>query len=217
MAVKFYYGSGSPYAWRVWLVLEHKRLAYEFKLISFSAGDLHKPEFIRLNPRHRVPVIVDGDFVLYESVAIMEYLEDRYPHAPRLFPEDVRQRATVRRLLMEIDWYLGQGVEKLVGEVLFKPRQQRNADYIEEAKAACAKELEYFEETLQHQYLAGEFTAADIALYPLLALLQRLDLRQKELSIAPLFGPKLIAWMRRIESLPYFDKTYPPHWRDATK
>lgn len=169
MAVKFYYGSGSPYAWRVWLVLEHKRLSYEFKLISFSAGDLHKPEFIRLNPRHRVPVIVDDGFVLYESVAIMEYLEDRYPQTPRLFPADVYQRATVRRLLMEIDWYLGQGLERLVGEVLFKPRQQRNADYIEEARAACVKELEYFEETLQHEYLAGDFTAADIALYPLLA------------------------------------------------
>jgi len=40
----FYYGSGSPYAWRVWLALEHKAIAYELKMISFSAGDLKKPE-----------------------------------------------------------------------------------------------------------------------------------------------------------------------------
>ena len=38
--ITFYYGSGSPYAWRVWLALEHKQLAYELKTISFSAGDL---------------------------------------------------------------------------------------------------------------------------------------------------------------------------------
>ena len=38
--ITFYYGSGSPFAWRVWLALEHKKLAYDFKLMSFSDGDL---------------------------------------------------------------------------------------------------------------------------------------------------------------------------------
>ena len=51
-----YYGSGSPYAWRVQLALEHKALAYERKVLSFSAGDTRKPEFLALNPRHRVPI-----------------------------------------------------------------------------------------------------------------------------------------------------------------
>ena len=64
MAIVLYYGSGSPFAWRVQLALEHKALAYERKVLSFSAGDTRKPEFVALNPRHRVPVIVDGDFVL---------------------------------------------------------------------------------------------------------------------------------------------------------
>ena len=74
-----YYGSGSPYAWRVQLALEHKALPYERKILSFSDRDTHKPEFLALNPRHRVPVLVDGDFVLYESNAIVEYLDDAYP------------------------------------------------------------------------------------------------------------------------------------------
>ena len=55
------------------LALEHKALPYERKVLSFSAGDTRKPEFLALNPRHRVPVMVDGDFVLYESNAIVEY------------------------------------------------------------------------------------------------------------------------------------------------
>ena len=78
-----YYGSGSPYAWRVQLALEHKALPYERKVLSFSAGDTRKPEFLALNPRHRVPVLVDGDFVLYESNAIVEYLDEAYPATRR--------------------------------------------------------------------------------------------------------------------------------------
>ena len=69
MALTFYYGSGSPYAWRVWLALEHKAIAYELKAVSFSTGDLTKPEFLALNPRHKVPTIADGNFSLYESAA----------------------------------------------------------------------------------------------------------------------------------------------------
>ena len=46
MANTFYCGSGSPFAWKVWLVLEHKKLAYDLKVLSFQAGDLKKPEFL---------------------------------------------------------------------------------------------------------------------------------------------------------------------------
>src|SRR5229473_6821470 len=91
MALAFYYASGSPYAWRVWLALEHKGIPYEMKTLSFDAGDLRKPEFLKLNPRHRVPVIVDDGFVLYESAAIVEYLEDREPGEPRLFSADLHE------------------------------------------------------------------------------------------------------------------------------
>ena len=44
MPLTFYYGSGSPFAWRVWLSLEHKALPYEFKMLSFDAKDTHTPE-----------------------------------------------------------------------------------------------------------------------------------------------------------------------------
>ena len=60
----FYFGSGSPYAWKVWLALEHKKLAYEAKRMSFDSGDLKTAEFTAVNPRQKVPavqnVFVDG-------------------------------------------------------------------------------------------------------------------------------------------------------------
>ena len=83
MALTLYYLSGSPYAWRVWLSLEHKGINYDLKPLSFDGGDFDKPEFVAFNPRRRVPVIVDGDFVLYESAAIVEYISDKWPGEPR--------------------------------------------------------------------------------------------------------------------------------------
>jgi hypothetical protein len=64
-------GSGSPYAWRV-AAPEHKSLAYDLRAISFSDGDITKPEFSSSIPASRA-VIVDGDFSLYES-AVPRYL-----------------------------------------------------------------------------------------------------------------------------------------------
>src|SRR5262245_47841317 len=74
MALTFYYGSGSPFAWKVWLTLEHKAIPYDFKLLSFDRGDTKKPEYLAVNPRGQVPTIVDDGFALWESTAITEYL-----------------------------------------------------------------------------------------------------------------------------------------------
>ncbi len=115
MSLVLYYGSGSPWAWRAQFALEHKALPYERKVLSFSAGDTRKPEFVALNPRHRVPVLVDDDFVLYESNAIVEYVDEAYPgRGAPLFPGDARTRAVTRRLIMETDNYFGEAVDPLV-------------------------------------------------------------------------------------------------------
>jgi glutathione S-transferase len=106
LSVRFYYGPGSPYAWRVWLALEHKGIPYHRKTLSFDPGDLKTAEFGALNPRRRVPVLVDDDFALAESAAIVEYIEERWASGPALFAGDPRQRAIQRRLVREADDYL---------------------------------------------------------------------------------------------------------------
>src|SRR3954470_18066619 len=77
MGLELYWGSGSPFAWRVMLTLEVKRLSYESKLLEFSKSEHKTPSFLRLNPRGKIPVLKDGDLVLYESLAIMAYLEKK--------------------------------------------------------------------------------------------------------------------------------------------
>lgn len=212
MALTFYYGSGSPYAWRVWLALEHKQIAYEHKTMSFSAGDLRKPEFEAINPRRRVPAILDDGYALYESVAIVEYLDEKYS-GPKLFPGDVRQRATVRRMVQEADQYYAIAMEHLVDEILFKPKEQWNAEKIADGRKGLVKELAMWEALMRGDYLAGELSAADFTLYPLIGLTLRIEKKNADVDIRGTVGPKVSAWMKRIEALPYFQKTWPPHWK----
>ncbi len=214
MALTFYYGSGSPYAWRVWLALEHKQVPYELQVMSFSAGDLRKPEFLAINPRHKVPAIVDDGFALYESTAIVEYLDERYRGGPALFPGDVRERALVRRMVQEADQYYATAMEHIVDQVLFTAPDKWDLGAIDAARGKLGKELEQWEQLLAHDFLAGSAaSAADLTLYPLLALTLRMQKKKPDLDVPALLGPRLQAWMKRVEALPYFQKTWPPHWK----
>jgi glutathione S-transferase len=214
MALTFYYGSGSPYAWRVWLALEHKQVPCEMRIVSFSAGDLRKPDYAAINPRHKVPAIVDDGFSLYESVAIIEYLDERFREGPPLFPGDVRNRARVRRMVQEADQYFAVTMERIVEEVLYKPQEKWDLDAVDEARTGLAMELERWEQIMRADYLAaGVPSAADFTLYPLIALTLRVQKKKPDLDLPALIGPRVSAWMRRVEALPYFEKTWPPHWK----
>ena len=213
MAMTFYYGSGSPYAWRVWLALEHKAIAYELKAVSFSAGDLTKPEFLALNPRHKVPTIADGEFSLYESAAVVEYLDEQYPAGKKLFPGSPRQRALIRRLVREADEYLAQSLNPLLQQVFFTKQEKWDLQEIASGRQAFLKELETFEGYLRSDWFAGELSAADFKLHPLIALCLRMEKKKPDLNVGSAIGPKIAAWMKRVEALPYYDKTYPPHWK----
>lgn len=212
----FYYGSGSPFAWRVWLALEHKQIPYEIRTLSFSSGELKSPEYLRINPRGRVPAIADDGFMLYESAAIVEYLDEAYAgYGAALFPADRRRRALVRRIIAENDNYLAQANERLVERILFTKKENWNEVAIAEARGSFEAELRRFEELLTADWLAGGLSAADHAVYPVIALALRMQKRKPELGIDAMLGPRLRAWQSRVESLPYFEKTYPPHWKPA--
>ena len=213
MAIVLYYLSGSPYAWRVWLALEHKGIPYELKTLSYDAGDFKDPAFGRLNPRRRVPVIVDDGFPLYESAAIVEYLDEKQPGEPRLFSADLRQRAIERRMVREADQYFATALEHLVDEVLFTPKERWSDDAIAAAYADVKQELALWEQLIAGDYLAGPLSAADFTLFPEIALARRIAQRKPGLASPDLLGSRMTAWMQRMESLPAVQRTWPPHWR----
>lgn len=213
MALTFYCGSGSPYAWKVWLALEHKQIPYDFKLLSFDRGDLKTPEFRAVNPRGQVPAIVDNGFALWESMAIVEYLEERYPQQP-LLPRDAAARATVRRLMLEADNHLYEGQSDLMDATLY-----RAADATEDpARIAAGQdkllaELQRWDVLLTGDYLAGPLSLADFTAYPYIRIVRRIDDRQPKNGLGDRMPARLRAWMQRIEALPYYAKTIPPHWK----
>src|SRR5678816_1185106 len=105
MAIELYWGSGSPFAWRVMLTLEVKGLAYESKLLEFSKGDHKTAAYLQLNPRGKVPTLKDDAFVVYESLAIMSYLDRKYP-APPLFGVTAEETGLIWQSISESESYL---------------------------------------------------------------------------------------------------------------
>jgi glutathione S-transferase len=215
--IHFYCGSGSPYAWRVWLALEHKALPYDLHMLSFAAGDLKSEAYRNVNPRGKIPAITDGDFALAESAAIVEYLDDAYPHSGSpLFPASPRTRAVVRRMIREADEYFSHALEGLVDQLLFPPESGPDATAIDTSRDRLHAEMGWFEGIADAPFLAGSAGAADFTLYPMIALALRIESRkQPDLGVRAAIGPRLSAWMQRVEALPFFDRTYPPHWRSA--
>ena len=211
----FYFGSGSPYAWKVWLALEHKKLPYEAKRMSFDGGDLKTAEFTAINPRQQVPALMDNGFAMYESAAILEYLEERYPDsgAP-LWPKDVQARAIARRRAAEVLSHIDPLNSKIFDLVFGAADQASDVEAIAAWKKSMAEQLTIIDGWLNQDYLAGDkLSGADFTLYPYVAFLGRIDARKPGNNLLALVPPKLAAWMKRIEALPYFMKTYPPHWK----
>ena len=213
MALTFYYGSGSPYAWKVWLALEHKQIPYDFRLLSFDRGDLKTPEFRAVNPRGQVPAIVDQGFALWESMAIVEYLEERYPQQP-LLPRDAGGRATVRRLMLEADNHLYAAQSDLTNATLYRAADApEDPAEIAAGKEKLLAELSRWDALLTGEYLAGPLSLADFTAYPYLRIVRRIDDRQPKNGLGARMPARLQAWMQRVEALPYYAKTIPPHWK----
>ena len=219
MAIELYWGSGSPFAWRVMLTLEVKGLAYESKLLEFSKGEHKTPAYLQLNPRGKVPTLKDGDFVLYESLAIMSYLDRKYPQPP-LFGKTPEETGLIWRALIECECYMVSSGDKFVRPIFFGKGLDK-VDEIQQAAEAIRRELKIIDERLgSSQWLVGDrISAADIGVFPSVQLLLRAASKESarpfNLNLLPLEQtfPNIARWVQRIEALPNYQRTYPPHWR----
>lgn len=215
--LEIYWGSGSPYAWRVLLALEFKGLPYESKPISLMEGEQRSDAFLALNPRGKVPVMKDGDLVISESLAILAYLDKAYPE-PALFGTTPEDTARIWQVIQDMENYLRPaGVDTVLP--FYKGLADELRDDVERSAKTVATELAQWETSLgASPYLIGDkTTAADIAVYPFMKHLERMNTLDGAKSFTFPFlplSPNITAWMTRMESMPGYDNTYPPHWRD---
>lgn len=149
--------SECPYSHRVRMVLAEKDIAHELEIVDL---DNMPDEVVELNPYREVPLLLDRDLALYESMVIMEYLDERFPHPP-LMPVDPVSRAMKRLTIarVERDWYgLIANLESSDDKVANKARKAMRDSLTDSAEAFG----------IAAYFMSDEMTIADCLIAPLL-------------------------------------------------
>jgi glutathione S-transferase len=163
--IKLYDFKSSPNCQRVKVVLAEKNLPYDIVPIDLRKQEQKTPEYLKLNPYGKVPVLTDDGTVLYESLIINEYLEEKYPTPPML-PKDPASKAKARILIDYGMAHFDSPYQKLRME-LMKEAKDQSQTIIDGAKSELRKLLQRFEDELGDQpYLTGDFSLVDADLIP---------------------------------------------------
>jgi glutathione S-transferase len=186
-----------PYGQKVRIMLAEKGLSYELAEVDLTQGEQRRPEFLRLNPFGRVPVLVDEDTTVYDSTIIGEYLEDEYPEPP-LLPavgsSALRAQARMWEDLADTSFTVQVG--QLMAE-MGKAEGERDANRIQRLQQSIDRMLSFLNHQLQAQeFLVSQFSVADIGFIPRLLVLRELgvDLGANRGNID--------AWIRRMIERP---------------
>ena len=163
--IKLYDFKSSPNCQRVKVVLAEKNLPYDIVPIDLTKKEQKTPEYLKMNPYGKVPVLTDDSTVLYESLIINEYLDEKYPNPP-LMPKDLAKKAKARILVDYGMAHFDSPYQKLRME-LMKDKKEQSQPIIDGAKADLKKLLQRFEDELGDQdYLLGDFSLTDADLIP---------------------------------------------------
>lgn len=156
------YTAATPNGYKASVALEELQLPYALHAIDLGAGEQKEPWFLEINPNGRIPAIVDrdaGDFAVFESGAILVYLAEK---AGKLMPQDAKGRSLV------IQWLMFQmgGLGPMMGQanVFTRYFPEHIPSAIDRYKRESRRLLEVLDERLAtHEYLAGDYSIADIA------------------------------------------------------
>ncbi|XP_074560897.1 glutathione S-transferase 3-like [Curcuma longa] len=194
---------------RVLAALNEKGLDFELVIVDIRTGAQKHPNFLALNPFGHIPVLEDGDIVLFESRAINRYIAAKYAEAGTdllLSGGTPAERAAVEIWLEVESQEFGPHIASLVFEAFIKPKLGKTTDeQVVEAEAAkLEKVLDVYEARLaQSKYLAGlHFTLADLNHIPYINYLMKTPKAELVTS-----RPHLLAWWEDISARPAWVKT----------
>ena len=204
--MKLYGFPPSPNTWKVRAVAAHLGIPLELELVDLTKGGSREPGYLAINPSGRTPTLVDGDFKLWESTAIMQYLASQKPNS--LWPNDARVRADIMRWQ---SWNLAhwskEGFEPMVFNRLVKKFVNLgppDAAAVDKALACVAKEAAVLDAHLAQQpYLVGQhLTLADFSVAA--------PLFHAEAADMPLATYRHVqTWFGRVAALPCWQETAP--------
>jgi len=204
--MKLYGFPASPNTWKVRALAAHLKTPLDFEFVDLLQGAQQSPAFLALSPTGRTPVLVDGDFTLWESNAILQYLADKSPTP--LYPNDAKSRADIARWqCWDLAHWGAQACQPLTFENLVKKFVNLGAP----DAAAVAKATECFNKEAKmldahlarHKYLVNDtLTIADFAVAAPLFHAQ---------GAAMPVGPyaNVGAWFGRVSALPCWGETAP--------
>jgi glutathione S-transferase len=166
MGIKVYGNVVSPGVQRVLAILYEKELKYELVEVNMSAGDHKKEPYISLNPFGQIPALEDGDLKLFESRAIVKYIDDAYKGKEPLSFDDPKKMGPVYSWMEAESQHFDQAAGKLVFQLAIAPifGMPTNDAVVTEHEAKLVPVLDKYEVRLsKSKYLAGDcFTLADL-------------------------------------------------------
>lgn len=205
--LKLYHNPVSGNSRRVWIALLEKQLPFELVTLNLD-GDQFAAEFLEISPFNRIPVLVDDGFVVVESLAILDYLETRYP-TPALLPKDAKSLATVRMVELATVNELFPAMNPLIQKMMgFGGEDEAK---LAESRQRVATVLTFLEEKLgDRPYIGSDrLTLADIVAGTVVIWLPQMGVS--------LDGyPQLQAWLQRLAARESWQQTQPtPEQLDA--
>jgi len=169
MALTLYIGNKNYSSWslRPWLAMKAANIPFEEVLIPIYAGADDKQRILDVSPAGKVPVLTDGDVVVWDSIAIIEYLAEKFPQA-KLWPQDPASRAHARAISAEMHGGFG-GLRRECGMNIHRPVGAKVLS--DEAKENIARVQAIWADCRQRYgkagpFLFGAFSAADAMYAP---------------------------------------------------
>ena len=188
--MKLYHQPWSPNCQKVLITVAELGVADDLEMIAYNPFAERAEWFLDLNPAHKVPVLVDGEAVLWESAAITSHLATKYAGLLPTAPTDL---ATAMTLLYYESCNIAPtiGGEGLFGE-MFRPEEDRDQAFLARMRGRLAGRLAVLDRLLAdgRDYFARTYSIADIQLYPGLSKVVALD--------DPIPPPALVAWADRV-------------------
>ena len=197
---------GSPFGRAVLATLEEKGAAY--RLVPVALGSSRSPEHLARHPFGRVPVMEHGGFMLYETQAILRYL-DRTIAAPALTPAEAKAAALMDQAINVSDWYLFQGVGNVIGfQRVVGPKLMGLTPDEAAIEAAMPRAHMVFKELSRllggkPYFAGGALSLADLHLAPHVEFFTHTP----EWKVLGEPYPNLVAWHQRMEARPSMQAT----------